>query len=313
MPRNREPSALGLTIPALDGFPLAARVWQPSEPSRPERVTIVNAGAGIGKEYYDRFAAFLAQHDVATVIYDYRGIGKSRPRSLRGFVASVESWGRLDFSGVLGWVTDRFPSAQRVVIGHSVGGFVTGFTQRGELIDRMLLVGAHTGYWRDYAVPSRPFMYLLWHVAMPVVVRVMGYFHGRLLHLGDDLPAGVALEWAARRRPEFWWNLKDPHGAPDSQLRDELLSRFQRIRAPGLAIRSTDDRFATKAATERIIGLFSNCPIESTEVCPADIGVERIGHFGFFRSRMHATLWRRALNWVEQDVSCGQTREARYA
>ena len=71
--------------------------------------------------------------------------------SLKGFNASVEEWGSKDCAALLDWLTDRFPGAERIVVGHSVGGFVTGFVTNGTLIDKMLLVSAHTGYWRDYA------------------------------------------------------------------------------------------------------------------------------------------------------------------
>src|SRR5256885_1419528 len=83
------------------------------------------------------------------------GVRQSRPKSLRGFSASVEYWGSKDCAAALEWIAIRFPGARRIVIGHSVGGFVTGFVTNGHRIDRMLLVGAHTGYWRDYAARAR--------------------------------------------------------------------------------------------------------------------------------------------------------------
>jgi hypothetical protein len=38
---------------------------------------------------------------------------------------------------------------------------------------------------------------------MPLVTRVVGFFPGRMLHLGDDIPRGVALQWAGRRTGTF--------------------------------------------------------------------------------------------------------------
>jgi predicted alpha/beta hydrolase len=248
--------------------------------------------------YYDRFAQFLAAHGIPTLIYDYRGIGQSRPRTLRGFQASVEEWGSKDCAAALQWVVERFPRARTCVIGHSVGGFVTGFVTNGNNIDRMLLVGAHTGYWRDYAVRPRLGMYLLWHVFMPAITGLVGYFPGRRLHLLDDLPAGVALEWANRRRAEFWWNRMTPEGILDVQWRDRMIGRFLEIRAPTLAIRFADDPFATDAATNRILSLYQNSAATRAVFHPADCGGEKIGHFGFFRSRFKDTLWPRALQWL---------------
>ena len=187
---------------------------------------------------------------------------------------------------------------KRLVIGHSVGGFVTGFAANGHLIDRMLLVGAHTGYWGEYARGARAGMFLLWHVLMPAITRVMGYFPGRRLHLLEDLPSGVALDWASRLKPEFWWRLKKSDGTPDTVRIESLLDRFRAVRADTLALRFTDDPFATEAATHRILDLYVNCVATRTIISPLDVDGHKIGHFGFFRSRFQSTLWSRVMEWL---------------
>ena len=261
---------------------------------------LINAGAGINSNYYSQFAAFLANSGIPTFVYDYRGIGHSRPKAMRGFEASVEEWGSKDCAAALDWLAERFPGARRIVIGHSVGGFLTGFARNGHLIDHMVLVGAHTGYWGDYAPLARPGMFLLWHAFMPALTRLVGYFPGRRLHMLEDLPRGVALEWAARRRPEFWWNVRLPDGSPDRERIDEVLGRFRSIRASVLALRFEDDPFATAAATDRVLGLYSGCRAEQRLVTRADVGGRKIGHFGFFRSRFRDTLWPLVLRWLDQ-------------
>jgi predicted alpha/beta hydrolase len=287
-----------LTIRAADGYPLAARLWTAPGVADPATVAMINAGAGINSLFYDRFAAFLAESGYPALVYDYRGIGQSRHGSLRGFQATVDEWGSKDCAAVLDWLSARYPFARRLVVGHSVGGFLTGFAQNGHLIDRMLLVGAHTGYWRDYAPRAQLGMFLLWHTLMPLLARAVGYFPGRQLRLLEDLPAGVALQWAARRRPDFWWNLTLPDGSPDAETIAELVGRFRAIRAPALALRFSDDPFATVAATDRIVGLYASCSARRMEIVPADVDGRKIGHFGFFRSRCRATLWPRVVSWL---------------
>jgi len=290
------PTPREVVLSAADGYPLAARLW--SGDATPTASAVINAGAGISMRYYDAFARFLATNGIPTLLYDYRGIGRSRPQKLRGFVASVEDWGSKDCAAALEWQSDRFPKARRIVVGHSVGGFVTGFVTNGCLIDQMLLVGAHTGYWRDYAPKMRPAMYLLWHAAMPAVTRVFGYFPGRRLHLLDDLPEGVALEWANRRKPDFWWNHLGPHGGLDTQWRDRVIGCFEAIRASTLALRFADDAFATEAATNRVLGLYKNCHARQIVLGPDDVDGQRVGHFGFFRSRLGKVLWPNVIHWL---------------
>jgi predicted alpha/beta hydrolase len=281
---------------AQDGYRLAARLWAVQAILPIDYVALINAGAGIRSQYYDRFARFLAEMGIPTLVYDYRGIGSSRPSSLRRFQASVEEWGSKDCAAALQWLATQYPEAKRIVIGHSIGGFVTGFVTNGALIDRMLMVSAHTGYWRDYSTRARPLMFLLWHVFMPAITQFVGYFPGRRLHLLEDLPKGVALEWAARRKPDFWWHLRLADGSPNLTLINSLHARFASINGTMLALRFTDDPFATSAATERILGLYKNASAEQMSLRPSDWGGGRIGHFGFFRSRFRSTLWPMVLN-----------------
>ncbi len=286
------------TLRASDGFPLAVRLWTGNRSGPVGHAAIVNAGAGIVHSYYDRFAAFLAGNGIPTILYDYRGIGGSRPRTLIGFQASVEEWGSKDCAAVLEWVSSRFFGAKMLVVGHSVGGFVTGFAPNGGKIDRMLLVSAHTGYWRDYASGTRLSMFVLWHALMPVITHVCGYFPGRRLHLLEDLPKGVALDWARRRKPDFWWYLKRPDGSLDLTLIASLLARFRAITGQTLALRFDDDPFATQAATDRILGLYANAPAVQVAIGPVDVGGQKVGHFGFFRTRFRETLWPRVMSWL---------------
>src|SRR6516165_8248005 len=143
----------------------------------------------------------------------------------------------------------------------------------------MLLVGAHTGYWGDYAPAARPLMLFLWHALMPAITVCFGYFPGKRLRLLEDLPKGVALEWANRLRPEFWWNLRQTNGKPDTRRIRDLLERFASIRGAVLAVRFTDDPFATERATNRILSLFANAPSKQLTLGPDDAGGEAIGHF----------------------------------
>lgn len=280
-----------LVIDAPDGQALGATLWMVSAARPPDRYVVINAGAGIPMRYYDRFAAWLADRGVPTLTYDYRGIGASAPRSLRGFRMSVEDWGSKDFAAVLDHLSRRFPGARPSVLGHSIGGFVTGLTPGGERIERIALVGTHTGYWRDYAPRVRLPMYVTWHLMMPLVARTLGYVPGRRFGLPADLPAGVARDWSRRRRPEPWSDLRRPDGTLDRERIDAAIARFDAFRAETLVVSLADDPFATQEATARVAALFRHCTIREQRIDPQAAGLPRVGHFGFFRTRMRDTLW----------------------
>lgn len=283
---------------ARDGYRLVGTMYNTRETSYPSRVVLINSGAGISASYYGRFAGWLAEKGIPTFTYDYRGVGLSRPSSLRQFTASVQDWGSKDCAAAIQVLAERFPQARIAVVGHSIGCFLTGFVQWRPEVDRMLFVAPHTGYYGDYAANWRLSMWLAWHVAMPSITRLFGYFPGKLFGLPEDLPRGVALEWAARRRPEFWWNLRERDGSADVKLRDKLLNGFSAFRGSVLAIQIADDAFATSAGAKRVASLYSS--VEWTDVCvsPSKIDQPRIGHFGFFRSIGKVALWPIALDWL---------------
>ncbi|CAG0961346.1 hypothetical protein BURK1_00736 [Burkholderiales bacterium] len=293
-PVRRSPSVSvpeKLVIPATDGYPLAATLWHPDTGASPARYVAVNAGAGIPARYYDRFADWLADRGLPTLTYDYRGIGASAPPSLKGFLVSVEDWGSKDCAAVLDSMARRFPGASAAVVGHSIGGFVTGLMPGGERVGRLALVGTHTGYWRDYARRVRLPMYVAWHLAMPALTRAMGYFPARRFGFPEDLPAGIARDWSERRRPEPWWNLRLADGTPDLERVADVIARFDAFRAAALVVSVADDPFATREATARIAALFRNCAIREHRIDPRAAKLPKVGHFGFFRSRMRETLW----------------------
>jgi predicted alpha/beta hydrolase len=280
-----------LVIRTADGYPLAATLWQSVAAGSPLRYVVINAGAGIPARYYDRFAAWLADRGVPTLTYDYRGIAASAPPSLKGFEAHVEDWGSKDCAAVLDSLSQRFPRSRAAVLGHSIGGFVTGLMPGGERVERLALVGTHTGYWRDYARRVRLPMFLTWHIAMPLVVRTLGYVPAQKFGLPVDLPAGVARDWSARRRPEPWWNLRRPDGTPDRDRIDGVIARFDAFRCDALVVSLADDPFATQEATARVSTLFRHCRIQERRIDPRSEGLPPVGHFGFFRSRMRESLW----------------------
>ncbi len=81
-------------VPAVDGYDLAATVFQPEEGARDW--VIVSGAFAVAARFYARYATALAEAGFGAVTYDYRGIGASRPASLRGFPATITDWAVLD-------------------------------------------------------------------------------------------------------------------------------------------------------------------------------------------------------------------------
>ncbi|MEP7329750.1 MAG: alpha/beta fold hydrolase [Betaproteobacteria bacterium] len=291
-------AATSVTFTATDGSVLAGTLYQPAAGKPPSAAVLINAGAGIPATYYGRFATWLAAAGIPVLTYDYRGIGRSRPASMRGFNASVEDWGSKDCAAALATLRLYVADTPLIVLGHSVGCFATGFMQDPADVAALVFVAPHTGYYGDYAPRQRPWMWLAWHAMMPVATRMVGYFPGRRFGLPDDLPRGVALEWARRRHPDFWWNLRHADGTPDVERHAVLRQRFAAFRVAGLSVRIADDAFATAAGEARIQGLFASVHFDHIVVEPNANKLGAIGHFGFFRSASRDALWPIVGDWI---------------
>ena len=283
-------------VRALDGYELGGYFYAGPAGDAAQRVAVVHCGAGIPAARYRRFAAFLAASGIPALVYDYRGIGLSRPRTLRGFDAAIEDWAEYDCGGAIAWLRGRYPDAEIVGIAHSIGALlVGGATNSGEQ-DRLVLVGGHTGYYGDYHPHYRVPMTAVWHALMPAITLVLGYFPARRLGLGEDIPARIALQWASRRTPD----LRPKSIGPGYARVQKLLDRCAELQRPALVVSVSDDAFATEGGVKRLLSYYPRLfPLQRVAFTPADAGTRRIGHFGLFGRHAGAALWPRVLAQLE--------------
>jgi predicted alpha/beta hydrolase len=276
-----------LVLRAADGYELGASLFTPSATAR--AAVLVMPAAGVPQRYYARFAAYLTERGFAVLTFDYRGIGRSRhapPRKLR---AGMRDWALLDAAAAFSHVE---PLHERLfVVGHSFGGQAIGLLPQPERIAAALVVGSQSGYWRNWPPLGRAWMWPTTHLLLPGISRALGYFPASRLGFGEDLPAGVAIEWARWcRHPRYLV------GALQAQ------EAYARFRAPLLAYAIADDPFAPLSAVKALFDLYSSANAELRAVTPESLGVKAIGHFGFFRERFRDTLWREATEWLALGV-----------
>ena len=275
---------------AADGFALGGFAWRHADTGRVRPVVIINAATSVRCRHYSRFADYLFAHGLDVITYDYRGIGESRPATLRGLKASWTDWGALDFEAMLQRAARDYPGQPIDVVAHSFGGCAIGLAASGQLIRRVVTVGAQFAYWRDYAPAARWKMFGKWHLIMPLLTGLYGYFPGKRLGWLEDTPAGVVRDWST---PTARYE-KRPSGRKLPAL------PFSRVKAQILAVSLTDDPFGTVAAIERLLAYFSASARTHLRLAPEDIDESEVGHFAFFRSQYQEKLWPIALNWLEK-------------
>jgi predicted alpha/beta hydrolase len=272
-------------VVADDGRELHTTTFEPVGPV--VAVALVASAMATPARYYAAFARRLAEHGVRTVTFDYR-TAVGTPDEMRAESADVDRWSA-DAAAVLAVVADGAERAGVPVtwIGHSLGGQIIPFVQH-ERLAAIITIAAGDGYWRRNAPGLRWKVPFLWRIAAPIAIRVAGYFPGRAMGLGGDLPAGVLTQWSR-------WCLHPEYLQADHPEAPEL---FAAVTAPFRSLSFTDDEVLTDASVRHLNGWYTGTDQLHQRFSPDQLGVERVGHHGFFRPAF-APLWDElVLPWV---------------
>jgi predicted alpha/beta hydrolase len=294
-------SSLAVEIPARDGYPLGAHVWYPE--SLPAKgVVLVHPATAVPEHLYFAFAQYVAQRGLIALTYSYRGIDGSRPPRLRGFRASMRDWADLDVEGVTRWARERYPSLPLYAVGHSFGGHALGLCESTNLLRAAVQVASHAGAMRvisDRRERRRVTVLMYW--IAPPLAHLFGFMPGSRLGIGEDLPAGVLLEWSRWiRLPNYFFD--------DPTLDAE--ARFARVRTPILSLGFDDDPWATRMGIDMLVSRFRNAPLTRREIAGIRSDTGSIGHMGYFRQRSGGFLWPETVDWLLSANSADATGES---
>jgi len=272
-----------LSIRARDGLELAGTSF--GDPSS-DSVAVINSATAVPRGFYRHFAGALATAGYRVITYDYRGIGGSRPATLRGFPAAMRDWALLDMAGVLDWVAAEHPQARVVLVGHSVGGQIAGLVGGAHNIAGMATMSSQSGYWKLQGAEQKLLVAMHVHLTFPVLTSIFGYLPWRKFGSSEDLPHGVAKEWAR-------WCRDPKYLLGDTSL---PLERYQQFAAPVLAYSFSDDKWGTSRSVDAMMSAYPN--LQRQHVEPHLAGLEALAHFGYFRPAA-STLWPDVIEWLD--------------
>jgi predicted alpha/beta hydrolase len=285
-----------ITVPAADGYALRATLFLPR--GAKSHAVLINSATAVPRKFYRGFAGYLARRGCAVLTYDYRGIGDSRqkavegynqPKSLVGFKASMADWAALDVTATVAWMRERYHHLPLGYVGHSFGGQALGLLANNTEVSRALFIASQAGYWKLMASPERYRVYAMLNFVGIPLTRLLGYMPG-WTGLGEDLPKGVFEQWVR-------WVMSERYLFTDPTLAG--LTNFARYHGALRSLCVSDDPWATRPAVEMLCSGFTSIKPEILDVTPADVGVAKIGHFGFFRPEHRDTLWRGAAEWIQ--------------
>ena len=274
------------SITATDGFSLAATRYEAIQPI----ASIIVAGAtGVPQAFYRRFAVFAAQQGYSTITFDYRGIGKSKPFSLKEFDASFIDWATLDLAAVVDAVTAS-STIPTFIVGHSFGGHAFGLISNHHKIDGLYVFGTGAGWhgWMPWQEAIR--VKAMWNVVLPALTRWKSFTPMSMLGMGEDLPYSVYQQW------KHWCQF--PHYFFDDPEATHLTAEFAKVRTPIVAANAVDDLWAMPRSRDAFIKGYRHAAVTTVDI-PLTATLPAIGHMGYFRANA-VPLWQAVLAWFDQ-------------
>lgn len=270
------PQSQLLRIQTADEVELSALLLPPGEGDPDLRIAVpVLAGTAIRKEFYLRFASWLRGRGFTVLLFDYRGVGQSRPESLRDFDAHLHEWGQKDAATVLDWLHHRYPEYRKVAFAHSMGSQMLGLMHNHHLLSGAVTVAGSGGNWHNYASPQRYAIPVAANLFFPLALRLWNYVPGKLFRLGQDWTRGLTEEWLENSRRNTLL----------SEYFGEKLDRtyYDEVRYPIQAWFLSDDYMATPKTIDNLSANYPAAEVTTRLIYPDDLQLKRVGHFGFFR------------------------------
>jgi predicted alpha/beta hydrolase len=268
---------------------ICATFFEPD--SAPRAAVLLPAAMGVTQKYYANYAAWLAAQGFLAATFDYRGMGASIPPKVRDSEVAITDWAEGDCAAMIDALKAKLPDRPLFVVGHSLGGQLIGMIPNRRNIDGVVLVGSGSGFWRDTSPPTRRASIVMFYFLSPVMTAIFGYFPGKPLRAVGNLPRGVIGQW--RRwclHPEYLIGVEG----------ESVRANYAAVSKPMFSLSFTDDEMMSARCTETLHRFYAGARIETKRIAPSEIGVRRIGHFGFFRDQFATTLWPLTSKWMEQ-------------
>jgi predicted alpha/beta hydrolase len=283
LPETAEVRALRAT----DGTALTALAYRPA--GAPKGRIVVAGATGVPQRFYRAFAEHAAGRGFEVHTLDYRGIGLSKPKTLRGYRMDYLDWVEQDLPALLASLPDD--GRPMHLVGHSFGGHAFGLLPDPNRFRHAWICATGAG-WAGWMPPLEAVrVRLLWNVVAPVWTRLYGYLAWSRFGMGEDLPYGVYRDWKR-------WCSHPRYFFDDPEMAARVTERFDRVRTPITAINALDDTWAPPRSRDAFMAGYRNAPLTPVDLDPSAHGLKGVGHMGYFR-RGAEPLWDQALGIFE--------------
>lgn len=284
------PSARSVTLVTADNYLISARIYESTDAVRGQ--LIVAGATGVGQQFYRRFAEYASQQGFNVLTLDYRGVGQSAPKQLKGFAMDFADWGQLDLAAAVDFMHRE--DSPLFLVGHSYGGHALGLLPNHAKIKRCYTLGTGSGWHGWMPTVERLKVQFMWNIVFPVLVAWKGYLPWKMLGMGADMPKDVYLQW------KRWCGM--PHYFFDDPLVcEQRKQQFAQVRTPITAAVALDDLWALPASRDAFMQYYSNAQVTHRDIDPQEFNLSfgKIGHMGYFRP-VAQPLWDQVLSWFAE-------------
>lgn len=267
-----------------NGFPVTAHVFHPGKSNG--RLLLINSATGVRQQVYFSFARYFSGKGFTVITYDYRGIGLSKPENLKGFKASMRSWGSEDYKAVTEYIKVNFKEYRKYCLGHSVGALIIGMNKDSEIFEKFIFVGTQNAFVGNLKRRTKMEAYMGFGIVQPLMTAFLGYFPAHWFGLGESLPKNCASDWRT-----LILNKKST-GALLEKTGDYSKSLSQEV----FVIRAEDDAWLTEKGVKSLLNdTYPYLKPVYRLIKASESEKGEIGHINFFRS-YNNKLWDIILN-----------------
>ena len=268
----------------------------------PKAIIQLNSATAVLKEFYISFASALQENGFAVLLYEYRGIGESKPKSgLKNCDYEYTDWARLDMAAALNFCKSTFPEIPLLWLGHSVGGQMIGLVPELEnKIKAMLTINTGSGFGGNMNFKNRMRNILFFEIIRPISILIYGFGKLKMLGMMEDIPKNIYNDW------RNWCSVPEYFFHPKFNKKIEGISGFNSLNFPIEAFTAMDDEIATRKNIQSFWkNVSSKFHINFHWLDPKDYGIQSIGHFDLFRKKNKKTLWPLIINKLNYLIEKG--------
>ena len=270
-----------------DDYTLSAHLFEPENSNN--KLLLINSATGVKQQIYFSFAQYYSEQGFTVITYDYRGIGLSKPKKMKGFEASMRIWGTEDYKAITNYIKINFPNHQKFCLGHSLGALILGMNEDSKMFEEFIFVGTQNAFVGNLKLKTKIEAYLGFGIAQPLSTKILGYFPGNWFGLGESLPAGSAFDWRT-----LILNKKSTN-----KLLEKVQDFSKDLNQKAFVIRAEDDVWLTEKGVKSLLeNTYPNLKPTYRLIKTSESEKNEIGHINFFRS-YNRKLWNIILEELE--------------